>query len=157
MSGKRDSFLRKIGQWRYPHSKFVCERDITLKQTNAFGNTYFANYVEWQGEAREKFLLQHPATPEFLRANPQLVLVTYCVFHRYIDNTYFGDHIRIEVTSKDIQKYSLILVFRYFNDSSNKVVGEGWQKVCFRDAQKGVLVEVPQLILDLVLAVMEKG
>ena len=148
--------IKHVGKWRFPRKVFSYERDVTLKQTNAFGNTYFANYIEWQGEAREKFLLQHPDTLIYLKTNPHIVLITCCVYHRYIENTFFGDCVRIEVGSRDILKYSFVLVFRYFNKANGRWIGEGWQKVCFRNIKTSLICEIPQLILDLIEPVLIK-
>src|SRR5436189_1700927 len=34
---------------------FVFQKTVYLSDTNAFGNTYFAKYFEWQGMVRESF------------------------------------------------------------------------------------------------------
>lgn len=157
MSQKVKEDGNAIGVWKFPGKKFEFEKQITLKQTNSFTNTYFANYVEWQGEARERLLLQHPKAVEFLRDNPHVILITYCVYHRFVENTFFGDKVRLEVTSRDIQKYNVVLIFRYWNVATGHLVGEGWQKVCFRDMKKNSICEVPQLILDLVEPIRENA
>lgn len=147
--------IEMIGIWKFPGKKFIYEKEIFLKQTNLMGNTYFANYVEWQGETREKFLLEHPAAGTFLKLNPHILLITYCVYHRYFESTFFGDLVRIELTTKDILKYSAVIVFRYFNARSNAAVGEGWQRICFQDRRTNLCSPVPQLFLDLALPVLE--
>lgn len=151
-----ESTLSLIGRWKFPHTKFAYERDVLLKQTNLLGNTYFSNYVEWQGEAREKFLLVHPAAKEFLATNPHLAMITYCVYQRFITNSFFGDRIRIEVNSRDLEKHSLVLVFRYYNCKDNSLVAEGWQKICFSDTQKNELCSIPQIFIDLAEPVLER-
>ena len=147
--------LTVIGKWKYPGDKFLYEKEILVKQTNLMGNTYFVNYIEWQGEAREKFLLQHPAAMEFLQQNTNVLLITYCLYHHFIENTFFGDRIRIEVTTRNIEKYDFVIVFRYFNVRSNTIIGEGWQKICFSDRNTSTLCPVPQLFLDLAEPVCE--
>jgi enediyne core biosynthesis thioesterase len=147
--------LDEIGKWKFPEDRFVYERTILFKQTNALGNTYFANYFEWQGEAREKLLLEHPAARHFMQANPHIALITYAAYHKFSENTYFGDRVRIEVNSRDVEKNSVYLVFRYFNAETNKLIGEGWQKICFSDVKKNQLCSVPQIILDLLEPIKE--
>lgn len=147
------SDLNEIGQWRYPDKKFCVEKDILIKQTNVLGNTYFSNYVEWQGEVREKFLLQHPAATEFLKLNPHIMMITYSLFHNFIKHTFFGDRVRIELTSRDIAKNSAFLVFNYFNVRTEEKVGSGWQKICFSDASTNSICAIPQIFLDLLLPV----
>lgn len=145
---------KSIANWKYPKEKFVYEKQVLLRQTNLFGNTYYSNYIEWQGEARERFLLEHPAADEFFKSNKTLRMITHSLYHRFDDNTYFGDRLRIEVTAKSVLKYSFMLVFEYFNAKSNKLVGHGWQKIGFYDELKQGFSPVPQLFLDLLLPVL---
>lgn len=152
---ENEKMLDLIGKWKFPSSKFFCEKDVTFKQTNVMGNTYFSNYVEWQGEAREKLFLSHPAAPAFLLKNPNIFLVTHSLFHKFIINTFFGDKIRIEITTKDILDYSLTMIFRYWNARSKVLVGQGWQKVCFWDHATSKPCKVPQIFLDLAMPIRE--
>lgn len=142
-----------IGKWKYQNDKFVYEKQVLVKQTNFFGNTYFANYIEWQGEAREKFFLEHPNAEMFLQNNLHLKMITHSLHHRFLANTYFGDKIRIEITSKAILKHSFILIFKYSNVKNNQAIGEGWQKIGFYDEKIKSLCPVPQIFLDLLLPV----
>lgn len=155
MSSAATSSMELIGKWRFPATKFSYEKEVLIRQTNLMGNTYFANYIEWQGEAREKFFLAHPAASEFLKQNPDLVLVTYCLYHRFIENSFFGDRIRIDITTREIKKYDLIVVFRYYNVKTESLIGEGWQKICFSDRNTNQLSPVPQIFLDLAEPVRE--
>lgn len=150
------NLINQIGNWKYPKKKFVFLKTILFKSTNMMGNTYFSNYVEWQGEAREKLLLEHPAASIFLKSNKEITMLTYCVYHRFIINTFFGDIIRIEMTSREIQKYSAVLVFRYYNDTDDALIGEGWQRICFSNTALNTFCEVPQLVLDLIEPIFEK-
>lgn len=138
-----------IGKWKYPNSKFAYEKEILIRHTNLLGNTYFANYIDWQGEAREKFFLVHPAAKEFMSQNPHILMITYCLYHRFIESTFLGDKVMIEVNSRDIQKHSAILVFRYYHFQTRKLIGDGWQKICFSDNKINQICPVPQIFLDL--------
>lgn len=145
-----------IGKWKFPEKIFSLEKIITFKQTNVMGNTYFSNYVEWQGEAREKLLLCHPSASVYLKENPHIFLVTHSLGHRYIGNTYFGDRIRIKLTSKNILDYSLMIIFRYYNTNGDTLIGEGWQKVCFWDRKLNKPCKIPQFFRDLAEPIQEK-
>lgn len=147
--------VKNIGKWKFPDKKFVYEKTVLLKQTNLMGNTYFSNYIEWQGEAREKLLLSHPAAREFLKENPSLKLITHSLFHRFVQDAFFGSSIKIEVTAKEILDYSLVIVFRYFDRERNSLIGEGWQKICFSDIHLNQICPVPQIILDLAQPIRE--
>ncbi len=141
--------LEQIGVWKFQGPKFILEKDILLRQTNAIGNTYFSEYIEWQGEAREQLLFAHPATREYLKQNANIKLVTHSLFHRFLVDSSLGDRIRIEVTTREIHDYSLVLVFRYYDLKKNMQIGEGWQKICYSDKNTKNLCRIPQLILDL--------
>ena len=145
----------KIGKWKFPWKKFIYEKTVLLKQTNLIGNVYFVNYVEWQGEAREALLLAHPTTAEFLKKEKHIKLVTYCLYHRFLVDSTFGEVIRIELTTRDILTHSLVIVFKYFNVGTNVLIGEGWQKICFLDTRVNEICITPQLILDLAESIRE--
>ena len=144
-----------IGKWKYPEKKFTYEKIVLIKQTNVLGNTYFTNYIEWEGEVREKFFLSHPGALEFLKSYPNIIMVTHSLFHRFFANAYFGDRVRVELTTKDILDYSLFVVFRHYKVGPDLLLGEGWQKICFLDQNTEKACRVPQIILDLAESVKE--
>lgn len=152
-----EQLLNQIGTWKFPGEKFIYKKTVFIKPTNMLGNTYFSNYIDWMGEAREKLFLTHPAAGPFLKKNMNISMITHTLHHRFLENSFFGDEIRIEVTTKDILDYSLIIVFRYFNETSKKLIGDGWQKVCFWDQQANKPCKVPQLFLDLAYPLKEKA
>ena len=139
-----------------PTNKFIYDKTVLIKPTNFFGNTYFTNYIEWQGEARERLFLEHPDAINFLRKNPDIMIVTHSLHHRFIANTFFGDKIRIEVVSKNIYDYSFMLSFHFFNGTTNDLVGEGWQKLCFISRSSGQPCKVPNFFLELAHALKQK-
>ena len=147
--------LNQIGKWKFPEKKFNYSRTIFIKQTNMLGNAYFSNYIEWTGEARESLFLMHPAARIFLTENPHISMITQALHHRFLENLFFGDSIRIEVTTRDILDHSLILVFRYFDETSGKLIGEGWQKICFWDKKIDKPCKMPQIFLDLAIPLKE--
>lgn len=147
----------KVERWRFPDTKFIYEKRVVLKHTNLEGNTYYDNYVTWQGEARESLLLSHPSVSEFLKHNSNVKMITHSLFQRFIRDSHFGDALRIEVTSRDIKHCSFVLVFRFYNKQSGTLLGEGWQRICFGDYQTGKLLRIPQLILDLIEPIQESS
>ena len=145
--------ISSLLRWKYPENKFVYEKDVFLKQTTVMGNTYFSHYVEWQGEAREKFFLTHPAALIFMRTNPGLTLVTHSVTQHITGSTSFGDKVRIEVTTRDIEKYSMKLAFHFY--SKKKLIGDGWQEIGFTNGTTNRKLPIPQLFLDLAESVKQ--
>ena len=110
-----DGALSLIGKWKFPGERFISEKNIIIKHTNLLGNVYFANYIEWQGEVRENFFLTHPSAKEFLSRNPNLIMLTYALYQRFYGSAFLFDKLRIELTTKDIQKCSVVIIFRFFN------------------------------------------
>jgi acyl-CoA thioesterase FadM len=147
--------MTKIGEWKFPDSSFTYFKEVFFKQTNMLGNTYFSNYIEWMGEAREKLFLSHPSAPIYLNENPSIIMITHTLHHRFLKNSYFGDRICIEVKTNEILDYSLIILFKFINVSDNTIIGEGWQKVCFWNKQTDKPCKVPQIFLDLALPIKE--
>ena len=152
---KSTNTLEAFESWRFPGKKFSFEKIVLLRETNLFGNTYFANYVVWQGEGREKLLLQHPGSGLWLSQNQHIKMITYETHHRFLGETTFGDHVNIEITSREIKKWNFVLVFRYYNSTNNAKLGEGWQRVCFMDLKTNRLCEVPRIILNIVEPIQE--
>lgn len=144
-----------VGKWKFPNKKFISEKIVLLKETNLMGNTYFANYVFWQGEAREKLLLCHPCVGEWMENNKHIKMITHSTYHRFLSETTFGDVVRIEFTTREIKKCSFIAIFRFFNAKTNLILGEGWQRICFSDVHTGKLCPIPQLTLDLIEPIKE--
>lgn len=138
-----------MNRWQYPKKEFVYVKRVLIKQTNAFGNVYFSNYLEWQGEARESLLLEHPNYKELFSQSNNLLMITHSIYNRFIKSAFFGMHINMHITSSLIQKYSFVLNFHFF-DSKNELISAGWQKICFFDNSKNVFIPIPDIVLDLV-------
>lgn len=138
-----------------PKGHFILEKQIFLKDTNLMGNTYFANYALWQGEAREACLLSHPRFKEEFAKNQHIKMITHSLYHRFVQETTFGDVVQIKVSAREVKRCSFVMVFRYFNKSTGAFLGEGWQRVAFIDQQKGSFVPIPKFIRELTLSYHE--
>ncbi len=139
-----------IGKWHFQNSSFNFEKQILLKETNIMGNTYYDNYLTWQGEARERLLLAHPSIGEWLKNNKHIKMITHSIGHHFFQETTFGHVVRIEATSRGIKKCSFVMDFSFYNISNNELIGKGWQRICFFDLRSNKLCPVPRLILDLI-------
>jgi len=140
---------------KFPNEYFSIEKVIFLEQTNIMGNTYFANYILWQGEARETLLLSHPDFAVEMKVNAHIRMITHSVYHRFVEETTFGDLIEIRVTSREMKKCSFVLVFKLYNKRTSSFVGEGWQRITFFDQVKGSLCKIPVFIRELVTPIRE--
>jgi len=145
-----------VGVWKHLYDRFIYVKPVLLKQTNLLGSTYFADYVEWQGETRESCLLSHPSFAVWAPVNQHIKMITHSLSHQFIRETTFGDVVRVEMTSREIKLCSLIMKFNYFSHSDNILLGQGWQKICFVNLHTNKLCPIPRLILDLAEPIEEK-
>lgn len=121
---------------------------VLLEETNAMGGVvYFSNFVKWQGMAREYLLTQHPSFREII-SGPQ-EMITHSCSVRFLDHLRFGDTVRIKVFTKEIMPTSFVMIFKYFNQATGKLVAEGEQKVTFADKTTGQLCRIPKEIMEL--------
>ena len=68
-----------------------------------------------------------------------------------------GDVIQIKMTSREVKKCSLVLVFKYFNKKTKAYYGEGWQRIAFVDSNTGKICVIPHYILDLALPIQQEN
>lgn len=134
--------------------EFTYEHLILLNETNAMaGVVYFANFVKWQGMAREYILIQHPKFKEIMSRS--IEMITHSCSVDFLDHLYFGDTVQIKITSKRVLPTSFIMVFRYFNKLTNKLVATGEQKITFANLQTRQLCKMPEEIYELAKTVEE--
>lgn len=127
---------------------FRTEVMVTLKDTNAFGNVYFSNYIQYQGEVREKFLLSSvPGLHEMMTAT-SIRLVTIETYNKFINNSYFGDTLLVELTTSEINGASCRLNITFKNKETGELVGQGYQRVCIVGAT-GRVMRIPANLLDI--------
>ena len=86
---------------------------ISLEETNAVGNVYFARYLSWQGRCRELFLREK--CPEILAqvAQGTLHLVTREVSCRYEVELFAGDVVSVRLRLKRHTHTRIWLAFEY--------------------------------------------
>jgi len=136
--------------WQRPRNAFTYKKKVLFKPTNVFGNVYFSNYVEWQGEARESLLLSYPGVSTLANELKQVQMITHSVYNRYIKSAYFGSSLDVIVQSSAIQPYSFILNFDVVDDATEDLIAQGWQKICFMSANGSKFICIPQFVVDLI-------
>ncbi len=132
---------RQIGIQTFHHNI-----DIYLKESNAYGNTYFARYFEWQGICRERWLHQFIAQ-DLLQT--QGVLITKRAHQEYVQETFPFQTIQCELNTFDVKSCSLYLLFRFLVDG--KPVSHGYQQIVFASHDKRIQ-RLPEHILKKVRA-----
>ena len=84
--------------------------DIYLKDSNAYANTYFARYFEWQGICRERWFFQC-ISPDMLQA--QGVFVTKRAHQEYVQETFPFQSVDCRLNTFDVKQCSFHLLFEF--------------------------------------------
>lgn len=141
---KQIKALEQFGDQRV----FKTEIVVTLKDTNAFGNVYFSNFIEYQGVVREKLLLSTVPDLHQMLAGNSIRLVTVEVYNKYVSNSYFGDRLVAELTTSEIKAATCRLNITFRNKETGELVGKGFQRICIVGA-RGKVVRIPSNFMDI--------
>jgi enediyne core biosynthesis thioesterase len=123
----------KGGKQLQPLRTFRHTIDIYLKDSNAYGNTYFSRYFEWQGVLRERWLHQCIA-PDMLQSSG--VLITKCAHQDYVHETFPLQTVECELNTFEVKQCSLHLVFRFM--VAGHLVSRGYQQIVFASHQRRI-------------------
>jgi enediyne core biosynthesis thioesterase len=126
--------------------EFIFEKTVYLSDTNAFGNAYFAKYVEWQGMTREAFFRVIMPNQNFL-IDSGIKLITARAAVEYKHEVYLYDDIEIGLKVGAVKPASSDLIFTYRRKKDGLVFARGFQTVTFAD-DKGKLMKIPQEIVN---------
>jgi enediyne biosynthesis thioesterase len=134
---------------------FVFEKTVYLSDTNAFGNTYFAKYFEWQGMAREAFV-KRCLVPNFQQmVSTGIKLITTEAHHTYKHETVVYDRVVIQLKVGPRKRSTVELLFKFSNKETGALIGHGRQVIAFANA-KGKLIRVPEIIAQNIKPFMPK-
>ena len=124
---------------------FIYDFTTYLKDSNAYGNNYFAKVFEWQGFCRESWFFNCIAK-DFLKDKG--VLITKTAHNEYKNESFPFEEIRCKLNIENIKKASFDLMFCFCdkNDES-KILSLGYQTVVFANHQRKI-TKFPQYILD---------
>jgi acyl-CoA thioesterase FadM len=111
---------------------FTDSLTIYLKDSNAYGNTYFARYFEWQGICREKWFFECISRDMLQKEG---VFITKHAEQDYLQET-FPLEISCELNAYDVRKCSFWLEFRFYADG--KPVSVGRQQIVFANHAKQI-------------------
>ncbi len=116
--------------------------DIYLKDSNAYANTYFSRYFEWQGICRERWFHECIA-PDMLQGLG--AFVTKRAHTEYLHETFPFQHVTCELNTHDVRHCSFHLAFRFLVEGT--LVASGYQQVAFVRQDKR-LQRLPEEILE---------
>ena len=125
----------------------VWEHELTpyLKDSNAYGNIYFARYFEWQGLCREKWFSECICPNMFeLKGS----LVTRSAHNDYVATILPFQKVRCELSTRRIKSASFELVFHFYDAESNKLLSKGGQKIAMVEHGGTKLLKFPEEIIN---------
>jgi len=108
--------------------------DICLKDSNAYGNTYFSRYFEWQGVCREQWFFQC-ICEDMLQSLG--VLITKCAHQDYAVETFPFQKVECLLNSFNVKHCSFGLLFRFY--VGGKLVSRGYQQIVFANHDKKII------------------
>jgi len=129
-------------RWLKTHKTFHYSIDVCLKDSNAYGNTYFARYFEWQGVCRERWFYEC-ISPDMLQHIG--VFITKDAHQEYIQETFPFQQVDCEVNTFAIKQCSFSLEFRFH--VAGNLVSKGYQQIVFANRDKKI-ARLPDHILD---------
>ena len=107
--------------------------DIYLKDSNAYANTYFSRYFEWQGVCRERWFHQC-ISADMLQS--QGVFITKRAHTEYLQETYPFQSVDCELNAWDVRQCSFHLLFRF--SVGETLVATGFQQIVFARHDKRI-------------------
>jgi enediyne core biosynthesis thioesterase len=134
--------LKNKGERRPERKTFRYKIDIFLKDSNAYGNTYFARYFEWQGVCRERFFCEC-MSPDMLQFHG--VFITKDAHQEYVHETFPFQQVECEVNTFEVKQCSFSLLFRFY--VGGNLVAKGDQKIVFANREKKIS-RLPKDLLD---------
>jgi acyl-CoA thioesterase FadM len=107
--------------------------EIYLKDSNAYTNTYFARYFEWQGVCRERWFHQC-ISPDMLQT--QGVFITKRAHTEYLQETYPFQSVECELNALEVRQCSFYLMFRF--RVAGAPVATGYQQIVYARHDKRI-------------------
>ncbi|WP_229256618.1 acyl-CoA thioesterase [Duganella lactea] len=117
---------------------------VYLKDSNAYGNTYFARYFEWQGICREKWFFECISRDMLQKEG---VFITKHAEQDYLQETFPFQEISCELNVYNVKKCSFWLEFRFSMDG--KPVSVGRQQIVFACHDRKIKA-LPPAVIELI-------
>jgi len=116
--------------------------DVYLKDSNAFANTYFSRYFEWQGVARERWFY------ECVDANlvgGNVIFMTKRAHQEFVEETFPFQRIDCYLNTFQVRSCSAYLIFRF--ESAGRLVSLGYQQIVIASADR-TIQRLPTRIME---------
>jgi enediyne biosynthesis thioesterase len=132
-TGANDAnFVKHRQTYRYELTPF-------LKDSNAYGNIYFARYFEWQGICREMWFTECIFTNIFEMDG---AFLTRAAHNDYVQEVLPFQKIHCELNIENLKNTSFDLMFKFFNEKS-EIVSKGFQTVVYTDSLTKRIKKLP--------------
>jgi enediyne biosynthesis thioesterase len=111
---------------------FAYRRVVLLEETNSTGNTYFSQYVKWQGYCREMFL-KLTADWVIRELGTSYALVTTTCHVDYYAETQAFDDVCIHLWFSEVAQNRMSLEFEYWRigEAEDEYVARGSQQLAW--------------------------
>jgi enediyne core biosynthesis thioesterase len=111
---------------------FAYRRIVSLEDTNATGNVYFAQYVKWQGNCREMFLKLTGDWVVRELGSKYALVTTWCRCDYYIESQAF-DEICMHLYLSETMQNRMTMEFEYWrvSGSRDELVARGSQQIAW--------------------------
>lgn len=117
----------------HPRRTFHHEIDIYLKDSNAYANTYFSRYFEWQGVCRERWF-HKCISPDMLQALG--VFVTKRAHQEYMHETFPFQTVECRLNTFEVKQCSFYLIFEFL--VQGVLCSSGYQQIVFASRDKRI-------------------
>ena len=107
--------------------------DIYLKDSNAYANTYFSRYFEWQGVCRERWFHQC-ISADMLQ--PLGVFITKRAHQEYVQETFPFQSVECQLNTFEVKQCSFYLMFQFLVEG--QIVSNGYQQLVFASQDKRI-------------------
>ncbi len=107
---------------------------VTFGDTNTAGSVYFAKYIAWQGEYREKLLAQfYPEFPQDLKQG--FGMTTEFVHQEFFSEAALFDQLVIKLTVTALTRSRIEFEFEFVREKDGQLLGRGKQAVIWTNSQ----------------------
>jgi enediyne biosynthesis thioesterase len=125
----------------HPQRTFHHEIDIYLKDSNAYANTYFSRYFEWQGVCRERWF-HRCISSDMLQSLG--VFITKRAHQEYVHETFPFQTVECRLNTFDVKQCSFYLVFEF--RVGGAIASSGYQQIVFARHDKRIQ-RLPEAVL----------
>jgi acyl-CoA thioesterase FadM len=117
----------------HPQRTFHHEIDIYLKDSNAYANTYFSRYFEWQGVCRERWF-HKCISADMLQSLG--VFITKRAHQEYMHETFPFQTVQCRLNTFEVKQCSFYLLFEFL--VGGEVASNGYQQIVFASRGKRI-------------------